>query len=335
LRFCLPITGLRVALPAKPRELYAMATMHAVCIRKFGEADVLKVETVSVPEPAEDEIVIKVKAASVNPVDYKIRSGKYPAVKEDQLPKVLGRDVAGIVQAVGAGVSKFRPGDSVYAMLGRDRGGYAEFAVAKEDEAAAMPAKIDFVAAAAVPLAALTAWQGLFDEGHLKSGQRVLIHGGAGGVGHFAIQFAKAKGAWVATTVSGEDIELAGDLGADKVIDYEKQKFEDEVKDIDLVYDLIAGETQERSWKVLKNGGTMISTLKEPDQAKAKERDIHVAHYMAEPNADELEEITKLIDADKVKPIVKATYPLDQAAKAHKHMEDDHIQGKVVLKVAA
>ena len=312
-----------------------MATMNAVYIHKFGSPDVLTVENVSMPEPAEDEIVIKVEAASVNPVDYKIRSGKYPSVREDQLPKVLGRDVAGIVQAVGAGVSKFRAGDAVYAMLGRESGGYAEFAVAKEDEAAPMPSKLDFVDAAAVPLAALTAWQGLFDEGDLKSGQRVLIHGGAGGVGHFAVQFAKAKGAWVATTVSSEDIEFARDLGADQVIDYKTQKFENELEPVDLVYDLIAGETQDRSWKVVKDGGAIISTLKEPDQAKAKEHNVRVAHYMAEPNADELEEITRLIDAGKVKPVVEATFPLAQAAKAHEHMEHDHIQGKVVLKVAA
>ena len=312
-----------------------MATMNAVYIHKFGSPDVLTVENVSMPEPAEDEIVIKVEAASVNPVDYKIRSGKYPSVREDQLPKVLGRDVAGIVQAVGAGVSKFRAGDAVYAMLGRESGGYAEFAVAKEDEAAPMPSKLDFVDAAAVPLAALTAWQGLFDEGDLKSGQRVLIHGGAGGVGHFAVQFAKAKGAWVATTVSSEDIEFARDLGADQVIDYKTQKFENELEPVDLVYDLIAGETQDRSWKVVKDGGAIISTLKEPDQAKAKEHNVRVAHYMAEPNADELEEITRLIDAGKVKPVVEATFPLAQAAKAHEHMEHDHIQGKVVLKIAA
>jgi NADPH:quinone reductase-like Zn-dependent oxidoreductase len=312
-----------------------MPTMHAVRIRSFGNPDVMKLEDVSVPQPTSNEIVIRVVAASVNPVDYKIRSGHYPSVKQDQLPKVLGRDVAGDVEYVGNDVKKFKVGDAVYAMLGRDKGGYAEFAVATEEEAAFKPKTLDFVAAAAVPLAALTAWQGLFDQGGLRAGQRVLIHGGAGGVGHFAIQFAKAKGAWVATTVSKDDLELARQLGADQAIDYKNEKFEDVVKDIDLVYDLIAGETQDRSWKVLKDGGTMISTLKEPDKDKAKSRNVKVAHYMAKPDAGELKEIAQLIDDGKVHVVVKATFPLEDAAKAHKHMEDDHIQGKVVLNVAA
>jgi NADPH:quinone reductase-like Zn-dependent oxidoreductase len=312
-----------------------MTTMHAVCIRKFGDPDVLKVETITIPEPKDDEIVIRVYAASVNPVDFKIRSGHYPSVKEDQLPKVLGRDVAGVVERVGSKITKFKVGDKVYAMLGRDRGGYAEYALASEREAALSPEKLDFTAAAAVPLAAITAWQGLFDHGKLRAGQRVLIHGGAGGVGHFAVQFAKAKGAWVATTVSADDVKLIRQLGADQAIDYKKEKFEDAVRDIDLVFDLIAGETQERSWAVLKDGGAMISTLKTPDETKAKRHNIRVAHYMAEPNAAELEEITGLINAGKVRPVIDETYALEDVAKAHAHLEHDHIQGKVVLEVAA
>jgi NADPH:quinone reductase-like Zn-dependent oxidoreductase len=274
-------------------------------------------------------------AASVNPVDYKIRSGKYPAVKQDQLPKVLGRDISGVVSRVGGSVRTFKKCDAVYAMLGRDIGGYAEYALVTEDEAAKKPKQLDFVQAAAVPLAALTAWQGLFDQGGLKAGQRVLIHGGAGGVGHFAIQFAKAKGAWVATTVSGADIDLARKLGADLPIDYKAEKFEDVLEDIDLVYDLIAGDTQQRSFKVLKEGGTLISTLQKPDQAELDRRHARGAHYMAKPDARELEEIARLIDAGKVKVIVNAIYPLEDVARAHTHMEHDHIAGKVVLRVAA
>ena len=197
--------------------------MHAVRIHSFGDANVLKMEDIPLPEPKDNEIVVRVMAASVNPVDYKIRSGKYPAVKKDQLPKVLGRDISGVVERVGGKIGKFKKGDAIYAMLGSDIGGYAEYALVTEDEAAKKPAQLDFVQAAAVPLAALTAWQGLFDQGGLKAGQRVLIHGGAGGVGHFAVQFAKAKGAWVATTVSGQDIALARKLGADRPIDYKAE----------------------------------------------------------------------------------------------------------------
>jgi len=309
--------------------------MHAVRIHSFGDTDVLKVEEVPPPEPKENEIVVRVMAASVNPVDYKIRSGKYPLVKQDQLPKVLGRDVSGVVERVGAGVRKFKKGDAVYAMLRSEVGGYAECAIVTEDEAAKKPKQLDFVQAAAVPLAALTAWQGLFDQGGLKAGQRVLIHGGAGGVGHFAIQFAKARGAWVATTVSGKDMELARQLGADQPIDYKAEKFEDAVNDIDLVYDLIAGETQKRSFAVLKDGGTLISTLQKPDEAELARRHARGAHYLAKPNAAQLSEIATLIDAGKVRVVIDAIYPLEQAARAHRHMEDDHIAGKVVLQVAA
>jgi NADPH:quinone reductase-like Zn-dependent oxidoreductase len=163
----------------------------------------------------------------------------------------------------------------------------------------------------------------------------VLIHGGTGGVGHFAIQFAKARGAWVATTVSGKDMELARQLGADQPIDYTAEKFEDAVNDIDLVYDLIAGETQKRSFAVLKDGGTLISTLQKPDEAELARRHARGAHYLAKPNAAQLSEIATLIDAGKVRVVIDAIYPLEQAARAHRHMEDDHIAGKVVLQVAA
>jgi len=309
--------------------------MHAVRIHSFGDADVLKVEEVPPPDAKDNQIVIRVMAASVNPVDYKIRSGKYPLVKQDQLPKVLGRDVSGVVERVGAGIRQFKKGDAVYAMLSGEAGGYAEYAIASAGEAARKPKQLDFVQAAAVPLAALTAWQGLFDHGGLTAGQRVLIHGGAGGVGHFAIQFAKARGAWVAATVSSADMELARKLGADLAIDYRAEKFEDAVKDIDLVYDLIAGDTQARSFAVLKNGGAIVSTLQKPDEAALARKHARGAHYLAKPDAGQLAEIAALIDAGTVHVVIDAIYPLEQAARAHRHMEDDHIAGKVVLQVAA
>jgi NADPH:quinone reductase-like Zn-dependent oxidoreductase len=317
------------------RQERTMPLMHAVRIHAFGNPDVLELDDVPVPTPTAHEIVIRVVAASVNPIDYKIRSGKYPALRQEQLPKVLGRDVSGVVETVGAQTTKFQKGDAVYAMLGRDVGGYAEYALATENEAAPKPTTLNFVPAAAVPLAALTAWQGLFKYGQMRAGQRVLIHGGAGGVGHFAVQFAKARGAWVATTVSAEDIGMLKSLGADQTIDYKHEKFEDAVQNIDLVFDLIGGETQQRSWNVLKDGGTLISSVQRPDEKMAQARNIRAMNYMAAPNAQQLEEIARLIDEGKVKPIVKATYTLADVARAHRHMENDHIQGKVVLKVAA
>jgi NADPH:quinone reductase-like Zn-dependent oxidoreductase len=310
-----------------------MTTMKAVRIRSFGGPEVLELVAVERPVPKDDEVLIRVRAASVNPVDYKIRSGAYPVVKEDQLPKVLGRDVAGEIERCGRAVSNFRQGDTVYAMLDGGPGGYAEYVTVRADLVAPKPAQLDFRAAAAVPLAGLTAWQGLFDHGHLQAGQRVLIHGGAGGVGHLAVQFAKARGATVATTVGTGDVEFAQRLGADQVIDYRRDRFEDQVHDVDLVLDLAAGDTQERSWAVLKDGGTMISSLAKPSEAKAREHQARAANFVAHPDRDELIEIGRLIDTGKVHPHVSAVFELTEAAEAQSQLEQHHAQGKVVLQM--
>jgi NADPH:quinone reductase-like Zn-dependent oxidoreductase len=236
------------------------------------------------PQPQDDEVAVRVHAASVNPVDYKIRSGGYPMVKQEDLPMVLGRDLSGTVELCGARAHTLKRGDPTYAVIGQDRGAYAQFVLVKAVEMAAKPTTLRHVEAAAVPLAGLTAWQGLSDHGGLQPGQRVPIHGGAGGVGHFAIQFAKAKGAHVTTTVGGDDVAFARDLGADDVVDYKNQRFEDVARDIDLVYDLIAGETQERSWSVLKPDGIIVSTLAQPSEAKARDHRARGNRYMAQPN---------------------------------------------------
>jgi NADPH:quinone reductase-like Zn-dependent oxidoreductase len=308
--------------------------MKAVCIHSFGGPEVLKVENIEIPQPKDDEVLIKVHAASVNPVDYKIRAGQYPPVKQQQLPKVLGRDVSGTIQKCGRGVQNFSEGDAVFAMLDGGSGGYAEYVTVKADACSRKPERLDYSAAAAVPLAGLTAWQGLFDEGNLHAGQRVLIHGGAGGVGHFAIQFAKAKGATVCTTVSTHDVEFARSLGADEVVDYKSERFEEKLHDVDLVFDLVAGDTQERSWAVLKDGGTMISTLAKPSEIKAREHHARATNYVAHPDGGELTEIARLIDAGKVRPYVVASYPLDNAAEAQQQLERAHPHGKVVLQVS-
>jgi NADPH:quinone reductase-like Zn-dependent oxidoreductase len=309
-----------------------MNTMKAVRIHEFGGPEVLRVEEVPIPQPQADEVLVKIHAASVNPVDYKIRSGKYPMIKSDALPITLGRDFSGVVES-GNALAQISKGMNVFGLLGRDRGSYAEYVVAKVGEFAPKPAALDDIQAAAVPLAALTAWQGLFDHGELKSGQKVLIHGGGGGVGNMAIQLAKAKGAWVATTCSTEDLDFVRELGADQAIDYKKEKFEAEVSNIDLVYDLVGGDTQERSFAVLKRGGALVSTLKEPDKIKAREKDLRVSHYMADSNASELAEIGRLIDMKKVRPIVAQTFKLEDAARAQTFLENEHVRGKVVLTV--
>jgi NADPH:quinone reductase-like Zn-dependent oxidoreductase len=311
-----------------------MAKMKAVCIHSFGGPEVLKLESVDIPQPKEDEVLIRIHAASVNPVDYKTRAGKYPPVKEQQLPKVLGRDVCGTIERCGSAVQSFTEGDAVYAMLDGGSGGYAQYATLKADLCSRKPASLDYSQAAAIPLAGLTAWQGLFDEGNLHAGQRVLIHGGAGGVGHLAIQFAKAKGATVCTTVSSQDMEFARSLGADEVVDYKTERFEEKLHDVDLVFDLVAGDTQERSWSVLKDGGTMISTLAKPSDIKAREHHARATNYVAHPDGAELAEIARLVDSGKVRPCVLATYPLADAAVAQQRLEREHPHGKVVLQVS-
>ena len=309
------------------------ATMKVIRIPEFGGPEVLRMESVAVPKPGIGEVLVKVGAAGVNPVDYKIRNGKYPAVKQDKLPYVLGRDVAGTVVECGPSAARFAKGDAVFAVPGIGRGGYAEYAVVKVSEAAPKPESLDVIQAGGVPLAALTAWQGLFKHGNLKAGQRVLIHGGAGGVGHFAIQFAKAKGAHVITTVSATHVDFVRRLGADEVIDYQAQRFEDVIAEVDLVFDLVGGETQERSWKVLKRGGVLVSTLTEPSQDDAAARGARGLRYTVTESGADLATIGELIDAGKVKPVITKTYQLKEAAAAERFLEQEHPAGKVVLSV--
>ena len=307
-----------------------MAAMKAIRIHRFGGPEVMQVDEVPIPEPRDDEVLLRVHAASVNPVDYKIREGKF--VGPDKLPLTLGRDLSGTVEKAGAGERDLRRGDALYAMLGHDRGAFAEYVIVRKGEAARKPERLSHVEAASVPLAGLTAWQGLFDHGGLREGQRVLIHGGAGGVGHFAIQFAKAKGARVLTTVSRDDLDLVRELGAAEAIDYKAQRFETVARDVDMVFDLIGGETQERSWAVLKRGGILVSTLGPPPREKAEQQAVRAAGFMATPNAAELATIGRLIDDGKVRPFIAATFPFSEAAAAEEQLEHGHVRGKIVLR---
>ena len=302
-------------------------------IHRFGPAEVLQPDYIESSAPDALQVLVGVRAASVNPVDFKIRDGKYPSVKEDRLPYALGRDVCGVVEKCGAQVSRFKVGDEVFGMVGIDGGGYAEEAIAEEQAIARKPPKLDAAHAAAIPLAGLTAWQGLFRQGGLQSGQSVLIHGGSGGVGHFAIQFAKAKGARVLTTVSTSNVEFARSLGADVVIDYQTQRFEEHAANLDMVFDLIDGETRERSWRLLKRGGVLISTLTEPSQDKARAFGVRALRYPVEPDGRELADIAALVVAGKVVPHVQRTYPLEDAASALAAVEHNHPVGKIVLVV--
>jgi NADPH:quinone reductase-like Zn-dependent oxidoreductase len=310
-----------------------MSIMKAVRIHSFGGPEVLRVEEIERPEPKIDEILIRVEAASVNPVDWKMREGNYPAVQEEDLPYVLGRDVCGTIEKVGEGVAAFHPGDAVYAFLNPRHGGYEQFVIARPEEIAPKPRLMNPVQAAAIPLVGITAWQGLFEHGGLQAGQRVLIHGGAGGVGHLAIQFAKAKGAWVATTVSSADLEFALSLGADKVIDYKKERFEESIQPVDVVFDLIAGETQDRSFGLVKKAGVLVSTLAQPDKNRAAELGIRAVRYTAQPNGAQLAEIGRLIEEGKVRVEVRRVYSLEQAPAAQEAIRNEHNRGKIVLRI--
>ena len=309
-------------------------TMKAVRIHKYGGPEVLHYEDAPRPEPQAGEVLVRVHAAGVNPIDWKVRQGHMKDFWPHKFPLILGWDVSGTVEEVGPGVSRFKIGDEVYSVLDVSRdGAYAEYVVVRESELALKPKSLHHVHATAVPLAALTAWQALFDAGQLVSTQRMLIHGGSGGVGHIAVQLAKWKGAHVLATASTKNQELLRELGVDEPIDYTKQKFEDVARDVDLVLDLIGGETQERSWSVLKNGGVLLSLVQPPSVEKAKALGVRAAFVAGHPSGAQLAEIAHLIDSRKLKPIVDRILPLSEVRRAQELSKSGHTRGKIVLRV--
>jgi NADPH:quinone reductase-like Zn-dependent oxidoreductase len=309
--------------------------MKAIVVHEYGGPEVLKHEDVPRPEPKEDQMLVRVIATGVNPVDVASRSERSAKFFGMTLPFIPGCDVAGIVEKTGAKITKFKAGDPVYVYISvTDGGGYAEHAVATEVEAAPKPKSISFVEAAGVPVVALTAWQALIDTAKLSAGQTVLIQGGSGGVGTFAIQIAKARGAKVIATASTANQDLLKQLGADVAIDYTKTKFEDVAKDVDVVLDSVGKDTLARSYGVLKKGGFIVTLVARIDQAELDKHGIRGASLSVEPNSNELAEIGKLIDEKKIKVIVSQTFPLSEAMKAQEQVATGHTRGKVVLKVA-
>ena len=310
-------------------------TMKAIVIHEYGGPEVLKYEDVPQPEPKQDELLIRVIAAGVNPVDGMIRSGMFDKEGHRAFPIVLGGDISGVVEKVGSKITKFKSGDPVFAYVSLDNsGGYAQYALVTEREAAPKPRSLIYVEAAAVPIVALTAWQALIDTAKLKAGQTVLIHGGSGGVGSFAIQIAKAHGAKVIATASTANQELLKQLGADVAIDYTKQNFENVAKDVDVVLDSIGKDTLARSYGVVKKGGIIVSLVARPDPAELGKHGIRGEALSVDPNSDELSEIGKLIDEKKINVIVSQTFPLSEARKAQEQVATGHTRGKIVLKVA-
>src|SRR6266446_7253066 len=308
--------------------------MRAVRIHNYGGPEVLQYEDAPRPEPQADEVLIRVHAAGVNPIDWKVREGHMKDFWPHKFPLILGWDLSGVVEELGRGVSRIKIGDEVYSVPDPTRNGtYAEYIVVRESELALKPNSLHHIRAAAVPLAALIAWQSLFDAAQLQPKQRVLIHGAAGGVGHFAVQLAKWKGAHVIGTASATNHEMLYELGADELIDYTVLKFESIVRDVDAVLDTIGGDTQERSWQLLKKGGALVSLVQQPSENKAKEHGVRGIRLGARANGQELVEIAKIVDAGKLAPVIDRILPLSEARRAHELSQSGHTHGKIVLRV--
>lgn len=309
-------------------------TMRAVRINEFGPPEVLRIEHVQRPTPGKGELLVRVHAAAVNPIDTIIRTDGARGVSNASLPYTPGFDLSGEVVQRGEDVTDFKIGDEVFAMLHLRRGGaYAEYAIVKISEAARKPAKVTHEEAASLPLVALTAWQALLETADLQAGQTVLIHAGAGGVGSIAIQLAKWKGATVIATASEQNHEFLRDLGADVVVDYRTQRFEEIAREVDVVLDPIGGDTQRRSLNVLREGGILVSIVGLGPAAREPARGVRAKAILVEPKAEQLRQIATLVEESKLKPIVTHRFSLRDAAAAHKQSETRRTRGKIVLSI--
>lgn len=313
--------------------------MQAAVLSEFGPATAFRIEKVAIPLPGAGQVLVKVKAIGLNPVDYKTRSGKGYASYQT-LPAILGWDIAGEVVSVGEGVSKFFTGDRIFGMSNFPNPGnaYAEYAVVQEDEFAIIPKNISYEVAAGTPLAGLTAWEALFDHAGITWGQRVLIQAAAGGVGHIAVQLAKWKRCYVVGTASAANHPFLEELGADQLIDYKTQRFEDVVDKVDVVIDGMGGETALRSLDVLDRGGVLVSlpSMYKDDPAviaKAQERGIEVKWMSVRPSGERMEQLASLLSNNRLKVQVDETFPLTEIVRAHQLLEGGHGKGKIVLTV--
>lgn len=308
--------------------------MKAVRIHRYGGPEVLSYEDAPKPELGPEDLLVRIHAAAVNPVDWKIREGYLKTLLRHKLPLILGWDFSGVVEAVGAKAQGFKRGDEVYGRpdIQRD-GACAEYIAVRASEVARKPANLSHEHAAAVPLAAITAWQSLFDVAGLVAGQRVLIHAAAGGVGHFAVQLAKWKGAYVIGTASGKNEQLARRLGVQEFVDYTRKRFEEVVEPVDVVLDTLAGDVERRSWRVLKRGGTLVSVLDPMARLKGLLRLKRGRFLFIKPNAAQLAEIAALIEQGRLKPIVETVLPLSEARRAHEINQAGRTRGKIVLKI--
>lgn len=304
--------------------------MKAIQVHSFGGPDVLELEEVPRPQPGADDVLVTVYASGVNPIDWKVRKG----YTKHALPFIPGWDMSGVVEEVGANVRDLHKGDEVYGRPDVSRNGsYAEYIAVKAAELGRKPTTVDHVTAAAIPLAGLTAWQGLFEYGQVKEGQRLFIHGASGGVGSHAIQFAKWKGAYVIGTASAQNGSFLKELGADEAVDYHTKDFEKQFTDIDVVFDTVGGDTQKRSLQMIKPGGILVTTLRVEDEAAFKQKGVRIMHFLTKSKRNDLEAVAKLVDEGFVKPVIYKVFPLEQAEEAQRISEQGHVRGKIVLQI--
>lgn len=309
--------------------------MKAAQISSYGGKDVLQVNEVSEPQPGSGEVLVEVHAAAANPFDYKVREGIYQDWLKLVLPATLGGDVSGVVSKVGPDVTAFQVGQEVFgqANAAGGKGSYAEFTPVKSTQLALKPATLDFVQAAALPLAGCSAWQALIDHIQLKAGQKILIQGGGGGIGSLAIQIAKNIGAYVAATSGPGELDYVKSLGADEVIDYTTQEFNKIIKGYDAVFDTVGGATNARSYMVLKPGGILVSMVEKSNDDLVQKHDVAYVHQSTQVTEERLDEITKLIEAGKLSVNIDKIFSLNQAAEALEYLKSGHPKGKVVIRV--
>jgi NADPH:quinone reductase-like Zn-dependent oxidoreductase len=323
------------ATPAERTRQHPTATMKAARIHSYGDPTGVKISQAPRPEPGRGQVLVRVKAAGVNPLDWMVAEGKARSWLDHRLPLTLGWELSGTVETLGAEVERLKAGDEIFGMIDLSGDGAdAEFAVGDEKVFTLKPRRLDFVAAAAVPVGALTAHQALVDAAELRAGQTVLIHAAAGGVGSMAVQLAKALGARVIGTASGaEHLELIRKLGCDEAIDYKAARFEDRVRDVDVVLDPVSAESQRRSLEVLKKGGILVALTEEPSQDLARQKGVRATMIGVRPDGRRLAEIGKIIDDGKLRPVVQAVFPLARAKEALELSRSRHAAGKIVLTI--
>lgn len=312
------------------------ATMKAIQIHAYGGPDQLTYADVPRPDPRAGEVLIRVHAAGVNPVDWKTRAGQGAArFFANPFPFIPGWDVSGVVEALGENVTSFAVGDTVHGYVRFPQPGstHAEYVAVPATQVVLKPPTLSHVQAAALPAVALTAWQNIFDTAGLQTGQRILIHAAAGGVGHIAVQLARWKGAYVIGTASGPNQAFLRELGVDEAINYQETRFEEVIQDVDVVFDLIGADTRERSWQVLKPNGVLVSTRSDAFSDEPFKYGVCGRFIWAQPNALQLAQIDRLVEAGQVRVVIDSVYPLAEARRAHEHGMRGHNRGKLVLQV--